>query len=78
MILSGVVLKSYFCVRVCFSPYRMDNVAKRLSDEWRTRHLKSSEEAFAEAEKGIVKESGPSFFQKERALTDTVLAAMKR
>jgi hypothetical protein len=42
----------------------MDDVAKKLSDEWKTRHFESSEEAFKKAEEGFVRSSGPSFFQK--------------
>lgn len=45
----------------------MDDVAKKLSDEWKTRHFESSEEAFKKAEAGFVRNTGPSFFQKAEA-----------
>ena len=47
----------------------MDDVAKKLSDEWKTRHFESSEEAFKKAEAGFVRNTGPSFFQKAEAET---------
>jgi len=55
----------------------MDDVAQRLNEEWKTRHFESSEEAFAKAEEGFVRKSGPSFFQKGKE-TKTVLAAKKK
>jgi len=76
--LQYVIFPAQFAFLYSYYPSgRMDNVAKRLSDEWRTRHKSASEEAFAQAEKGIVKQSGPSFFQKER-LSETALAATKK
>lgn len=57
--------------------FRMDDVAQRLNEEWKTRHFESSEEAFAKADEGFVRESGPSFFQKGKE-TKTVLAAKKK
>jgi hypothetical protein len=56
--------------------FRMDEVAQKLNEEWKTRHFESSEEAFAKADEGFVRESGPSFFQKGKE-TKTVLAARK-
>ena len=44
--------------------FRMDDVAEKLSAEWKTRHFESSEKAFKKAEEGFVRQSGPSFFQK--------------
>jgi len=43
---------------------RMDGVAKKLNDEWKIRHVESSEKAFKKAEAGFVRDTGPSFFQK--------------
>jgi|TARA_B110001450_G_C17561389_1_gene456893 hypothetical protein len=54
----------------------MDDVAKRLTKEWKSRHLESSEEAFAMADEGITRESKPSFF-KISEQPSTVLAATK-
>ena len=54
----------------------MDDVAERLTEEWRKRHVDASEEAFAKAEEGFVFDSGPSFFQKAEQ-PETVLAARK-
>ena len=54
----------------------MEEVAQKLTEEWKTRHFMSSEEAFAKADEGFVRESGPSFFQKGKE-TKTVLAARK-
>lgn len=45
----------------------MDDVAKKLSDEWKDRHFESSEKAFKKAEEGFVRATGPSFFQKAEA-----------
>jgi len=54
----------------------MDDVAQRLTEEWKSRHFKSSEEAFAKVDEGYVRESGPSFFNIGEQST-TVLAAEK-
>lgn len=42
---------------------RMDDVAERLAKEWKSRHIESSEKEFEMAEKGILRESKPSFFK---------------
>jgi hypothetical protein len=54
----------------------MEDVAERLTKEWRKRHVESSENAFAKAADGFVFDSGPSFFQKAEQ-PETVLAAQK-
>jgi len=54
----------------------MDDVAKRLAEEWKSRHFESSEKAFTRADEGFVMDTGPSFFQKSE-LPETVLAAQK-
>jgi hypothetical protein len=54
----------------------MEEIAKELKDRWLISHKESAEEAFAQADKGIVRESGPSFFQKAEQ-SSTVLSAKK-
>jgi hypothetical protein len=54
----------------------MDDVSEKLAEEWRKRHFEKSEEAFALAKEGFVRDAGPSFFQKAE-LPETVLAAFK-
>jgi len=54
----------------------MDDVAQRLTEEWKSRHFKSSEEAFAKVDEGYVRESGPSFFNIGEQ-PKTVLSAKK-
>jgi len=76
-ILQYAIFPAQFAYLYSYYPTgRMDDVAQRLNEEWKTRHFESSEEAFAKADEGFVRESGPSFFQKGKE-TKTVLAAKK-
>jgi len=64
-ILQYAIFPAQFAFLYSYYPSgRMDDVAKKLSDEWKTRHFESSEEAFKKAEAGFVRNTGPSFFQK--------------
>eukprot|EP00536_Pseudo-nitzschia_multiseries_P000664 jgi/Psemu1/249822/estExt_Genewise1Plus.C_80128 len=64
-ILQYAIFPAQFAFLYSYYPTgRMDDVAQKLSDEWKTRHFESSEKAFKKAEEGFVRESGPSFFQK--------------
>jgi hypothetical protein len=59
----------------------MDDVAKKLSDEWKIRHFESSEKAFKKAEEGFVRETGPSFFQKaetEESKPEPILSGLQK
>jgi len=64
-LLQYVIFPAQFAFLYSYYPSgRMDDVAKKLSEEWKTRHFEASEEAFKKAEEGFVRSSGPSFFQK--------------
>lgn len=76
-ILQYAIFPAQFAFLYSYYPSgRMDDVAKRLTKEWKSRHLESSEEAFAMADEGITRESKPSFF-KISEQPSTVLAATK-
>mmetsp|Transcript_5699 Transcript_5699/g.13850 ORF Transcript_5699/g.13850 Transcript_5699/m.13850 type:complete len:399 (-) Transcript_5699:1921-3117(-) len=76
-ILQYAIFPAQFAFLYSYYPSgRMDEISERLTEEWRKRHFESSEEAFALAKEGFVRESGPSFFQKAE-LPETVLAAFK-
>jgi zeaxanthin epoxidase len=55
---------------------RMEDIAKELKERWEKTHKESAEEAFALEDKGIVRDTGPSFFQKAEQ-PETVLSARK-
>mmetsp|Transcript_23718 Transcript_23718/g.26624 ORF Transcript_23718/g.26624 Transcript_23718/m.26624 type:complete len:579 (+) Transcript_23718:46-1782(+) len=62
-ILQYAIFPAQFAFLYSYYPTgRMDDVAQRLTEEWKSRHFKSSEEAFAKVDEGYVRESGPSFF----------------
>jgi zeaxanthin epoxidase len=76
-VLQYVIFPAQFAFLYSYYPSgRMDDVAKRLTEEWRSRHYESSEEAFSMKEGGYVRDVGPSFFQRSE-LPETVLAARK-
>jgi len=76
-ILQYAIFPAQFAFLYSYYPTgRMDDVAQRLTEEWKSRHFKSSEEAFAKVDEGYVRESGPSFFNIGEQST-TVLAAEK-
>lgn len=76
-ILQYVIFPAQFAFLYSYYPSgRMDDVAQRLTEEWRARHFESSEKAFERADEGYVMDTGPSFFQKSE-LPETVLAAQK-
>ena len=54
----------------------MDEIAAKLNERWQKTHRESAEEAFALADDGFVRETGPSFFQKSEQ-PETVLMAKK-
>ena len=54
----------------------MDDIAKKLNERWQITHKEGAEEAFALADEGFVRETGPSFFQKSEQ-PETVLMARK-
>jgi len=54
----------------------MRETAAALEAVWKEKHLKSAEEAFARADEGFVRETGPSFFKKAE-IPATVLQAKK-
>jgi hypothetical protein len=55
---------------------RMEDIAKELKERWEKTHKESAEEAFALEDEGVVRETGPSFFQKAEQ-PKTVLSARK-
>ena len=55
---------------------RMDKIAADLEARWKIQHKEDAEAAFAAADDGVVRKSGPSFFQKAE-VPETVLAARK-
>jgi len=76
-ILQYAIFPAQFAFLYSYYPTgRMDDVAQRLTEEWKSRHFKSSEEAFAKVDEGYVRESGPSFFNIGEQ-SKTVLAAEK-
>lgn len=76
-ILQYAIFPAQFAFLYSYYPSgRMDDVAQRLTEEWKSRHYESSEEAFTRADKGFIADSGPSFFQKADQ-PETVLAARK-
>ena len=54
----------------------MDKIAADLEARWKIQHKEDAEAAFAAADDGVVRKSGPSFFQKAE-VPETVLAARK-
>jgi len=76
-ILQYAIFPAQFAFLYSYYPTgRMDDVAQRLTEEWKSRHFKSSEEAFAKVDEGYVRESGPSFFNIGEQ-PKTVLSAKK-
>ena len=55
----------------------MEDVAKKLNEEWKTRHFEESEKVFKEYDEGVVRETGPSFFQKAEE-PEPVVAGLKK
>lgn len=78
-ILQYAIFPAQFAFLYSYYPSgRMEDVAKKLNEEWKTRHFESSEQAFKEAEEGLVRESGPSFFQKaEEQEPEPLVAGLK-
>ena len=67
-ILQYAIFPAQFAFLYSYYPSgRMDDVADKLSAEWKIRHEEASEEAFKKAEEGFVRNTGPSFFQKAEA-----------
>ena len=54
----------------------MDEIAAQLEARWKIQHQKDAEAAFAAADDGFVRKSGPSFFKKAE-IPETVLAAKR-
>jgi RNA-splicing ligase RtcB len=54
----------------------MEEIAKDLNERWLITHREGAEKAFALQEEGVVRETGPSFFQKAEQ-PETVLRARK-
>ncbi|KAG7342458.1 FAD-dependent monooxygenase [Nitzschia inconspicua] len=76
-ILQYAIFPAQFAFLYSYYPSgRMDDVAQRLTAEWKERHFESSERAFARKDEGFVMDTGPSFFQKSEQ-PETVLAAQK-
>jgi zeaxanthin epoxidase len=75
--LQYVIFPAQFAFLYSYHPSgRMDDAAKKLTEEWRLRHVESSERAFSMKDGGFVREVGPSFFQKSE-VPETVLAAAR-
>lgn len=55
---------------------RMEETAAALEAAWKVKHFEDSEEAFALADEGFKRETGPSFFQKAETPA-TVMSAKK-
>ncbi|KAG7363637.1 FAD-dependent monooxygenase [Nitzschia inconspicua] len=76
-ILQYAIFPAQFAFLYSYYPSgRLDDVAQRLTAEWKERHFEASEKAFARNDEGYVMDTGPSFFQKSE-LPETVLAAQK-
>jgi hypothetical protein len=78
-VLQYIIFPAQFAFLYSYYPSgRLDEVAKKLTTEWRTRHVESSEQAFTMKEEGFVRNTGPSFFQKSESIAETVLAAVRK
>jgi len=76
-ILQYVIFPVQFAFLYSYYPSgRMDEIAAKLNERWQRTHRESAEEAFALADDGFVRETGPSFFQKSEQ-PETVLMAKK-
>jgi zeaxanthin epoxidase len=76
-ILQYVIFPMQFAYLYSFYPSgSMRETAKNLEATWKQNHFNEAEASFAQAEKGVVRESSPSFFQKSN-VPATVLQAMK-
>lgn len=72
-----VIFPAQFAFLYSYYPSgRMDDIAKKLNERWQITHKEGAEEAFALADEGFVRETGPSFFQKSEQ-PETVLMARK-
>lgn len=49
---------------------RLEDISKKLTEDWKVRHFESSEAAFKKHKEGFVRDTGPSFFQKAEAEAD--------
>ena len=78
-VLQYMIFPAQFAYLYSFHPTgNMAETAKALAEKWEPKHKASCESAFADAEDGFVRSSGPSFFQKNKVDDrPTVLAAKK-
>jgi zeaxanthin epoxidase len=66
-VLQYVIFPLQFAYLYSYYPSgRMEETAKALEDAWKVKHVEGAEAAFALADKGIQRETGPSFFQKAK------------
>lgn len=77
-VLQYLIFPAQFAYLYSFYPSgSMRETATALAAAWKDKHKLEAEEAFAQADEGIVRSSGPSFFQTSEMPSATVLQARK-
>lgn len=70
-ILQYAIFPAQFAFLYSYYPSgRLEDISKKLTEDWKVRHFESSEAAFKKADEGFVRDTGPSFFQKAEAEAD--------
>lgn len=68
-VLQYIIFPAQFAFLYSYYPSgRMDDITKALKERWLVTHREDAEENFDLAAKGVVRESGPSFFQKAESI----------
>jgi zeaxanthin epoxidase len=77
-ILQYAIFPAQFAYLYSYYPTgRMDETAAALEAAWKDKHVIGAEKAFALAEQGFQRETGPSFFEKAKTTPATVMAATR-
>ena len=64
-ILQYAIFPAQFAFLYSYYPSgRLDDISKKLADDWKVKHFEASEKEFEKADQGFVRDTGPSFFQK--------------
>jgi zeaxanthin epoxidase len=77
-ILQYVIFPAQFAFLYSYYPSgQLRDITAQLKERWVEQHRQDAEAAFAEKDAGVVRATGPSFFQKVEQVRETVLQAKK-
>jgi zeaxanthin epoxidase len=77
-ILQYAIFPAQFAYLYSYYPTgRMDETAAALEVAWKEKHFEGAEKAFALADEGFKRETGPSFFEKAKTTPATVMSATR-